>query len=185
LNDLFIRRGVPAHIHSDNGSEFTAEAVREWLKMLDVKPLFIEPGSPWENGYMESFNGKLRDELLNRELFDTLKEAQVLIENWRQEYNTIRPPQCPGLAKTLDGAVAAFHAHLLKQRYRFLLLDGVVLKRKTGAGSIKKVVLVALGITPDNRKEVIDIFITQGESQQAWEAFLNDLHCRGLMRGFG
>lgn len=91
LDDLFIRRGVPKHIRSDNGSEFTAVAVREWLNTLKVKPLYIEPGSPWENGYVESFNGKLRDELLNRELFDTLNEAQVLIECWRREYNTIRP----------------------------------------------------------------------------------------------
>ena len=72
LDDLFIRRGFPKHIRSDNGSEFTAIAVRDWLKTLEVQPLYIEPGSPWENGYVESFNGKLRDELLNRELFDTL-----------------------------------------------------------------------------------------------------------------
>ena len=91
LDDLFIRRGIPTHIRSDNGSEFTAKAVRDWLKTLNVKPLYIEPGSPWENGYVESFNGKLRDELLNRELFDTLKEAQVLIEDWRRRYNTVRP----------------------------------------------------------------------------------------------
>ena len=96
LDDLFIRRGMPAHIRSDNGSEFTAQAVRDWLKTLNVKPLFIEPGSPWENGFVESFNGKLRDELLNRELFDTLKEAQILIEWWRQEYNTIRPHSALG-----------------------------------------------------------------------------------------
>jgi transposase InsO family protein len=76
---------------SDNGPEFTAEAARSWLKTLEIKPLFIEPGSPWENGYVESFHGKFRDELLNRELFDTLWEAQTLIENWRREYNTVRP----------------------------------------------------------------------------------------------
>jgi putative transposase len=91
LSDLFIRRGVPKHIRSDNGSEFTAKKVRDWLKRMGVKTLFIEPGSPWENGYIESFNGKLRDELLNREIFDTLIEAKVLIEQWREEYNTIRP----------------------------------------------------------------------------------------------
>ncbi len=96
LDDLFIRRGIPKHIRSDNGSEFTAKAVRDWLKMLAVKPLYIEPGSPWENGYVESFNGKLRDELLNRELFDSLKEAQVLIESWRQHYNTVRPHSALG-----------------------------------------------------------------------------------------
>lgn len=91
LTDLFVRRGVPEHIRSDNGSEFTAEAVRGWLKRLGVGTLYIEPGSPWENGYMESFNGRLRMEFLNGELFDTLLEAKVLIERWRKEYNTIRP----------------------------------------------------------------------------------------------
>ncbi len=76
---------------SDNGSEFTAKAVRSWLKNLEVATLFIEPGSPWENGYIESFNGKLRDELLNREIFTTLTEAKILIEEWRKEYNQVRP----------------------------------------------------------------------------------------------
>jgi len=88
---LFLLRGTPEHIRSDNGPEFTAKAVRQWLERVGVKTLFIEPGSPWENGYVESFNGKLRDELLNREVFDTLPEAQTLIENWRREYNQIRP----------------------------------------------------------------------------------------------
>jgi len=91
LAELFVLRGVPAYIRSDNGPEFTAIAVRDWLEKVGVQTLFIEPGSPWENGYNESFNGKLRDELLNRELFYTLKEAQVLVERWRQEYNRIRP----------------------------------------------------------------------------------------------
>ena len=91
LSDLFVRRGVPDHIRSDNGSEFTALKVRDWLERVEVKTLYIEPGSPWENGYIESFNGKLRDELLDREIFDTLLEAKVLIERWRVEYNTIRP----------------------------------------------------------------------------------------------
>jgi putative transposase len=91
LADLFIAKGIPEHIRSDNGPEFTAKAVRKWLERLGVVTLFIEPGSPWENGYVESFNGKLRDELLNREIFTTLFEAKVLIENWRREYNTIRP----------------------------------------------------------------------------------------------
>ena len=90
LTDLFIRRGVPEHIRSDNGPEFTAKAVRGWLGRLGVKTLFIEPGSPWENGYIESFNGKMRDELLNREIFTTLLEAKVLVERWRQEYNQVR-----------------------------------------------------------------------------------------------
>jgi putative transposase len=91
LSDLFIRRRVPKYIRSDNGPEFTANKVREWLKSVEVQTLFIEPGSPWENGYIESFNGKLRDELLDREIFDTLLEAKVLIERWRVEYNTVRP----------------------------------------------------------------------------------------------
>ena len=91
LNDLFLSRGIPEYIRSDNGAEFTAEAIRKWLHTLEIRPLYIEPGSPWENGYVESFHGKLRDELLSRELFDNLWEAQVLIENWRKEYNTIRP----------------------------------------------------------------------------------------------
>ena len=88
---LFVKHGPPDHIRSDNGAEFTANAVREWLGRVGVKTLYIEPGSPWENGYNESFNGKLRDELLNTEISYTLKEAQVLIDRWRQHYNTIRP----------------------------------------------------------------------------------------------
>ncbi len=91
LGDLFVRRGIPDHIRSDNGAEFTAHAVRKWLKRLGIKTLYIEPGSPWENGYIESFNGKLRDELLNGEVLDTLLEARVLTERWRQEYNQVRP----------------------------------------------------------------------------------------------
>ena len=91
LTDLFIERGVPVHIRSDNGSEFIAKRVRNWLERLQVRPLYIEPGSPWENGYIESFNGKMRDELLNGEIFYSLKEAQVLIEMWRRHYNTVRP----------------------------------------------------------------------------------------------
>jgi putative transposase len=91
LYNLFIHRGVPEYIRSDNGPEFTAKAVREWLGRLEVGTLFIEPGSPWENGYIESFIGKLRDELLNGEIFDTLLEARVVIEDWRREYNQHRP----------------------------------------------------------------------------------------------
>jgi putative transposase len=88
---LFIFRGIPDYIRSDNGPEFTARAVRKWLNRLGVKTLFIERGSPWENGYIESFNGKMRDEILNREIFITLEEAKVLIEQWRKEYNQTRP----------------------------------------------------------------------------------------------
>ena len=91
LFNLFIFRGIPRHIRSDNGPEFTAKAIRKWLSRLGVKTLYIEPGSPWENGYVESFNGKMRDELLNREIFTTLEEAKVLIEQWRREYNQVRP----------------------------------------------------------------------------------------------
>ena len=91
LFNLFIFRGIPKHIRSDNGPEFTARSVRKWLNRLGVKTLFIEPGSPWENGYIESFNGKMRDELLEREIFTTLGEAKVLIGQWRKEYNQVRP----------------------------------------------------------------------------------------------
>ena len=91
LTELFGINGAPEHIRSDNGPEFTAKVVRGWLERVGVKTLFIEPGSPWENGYNESFNGKLRDELLNREIFYSLKEVEILTEQWRREYNTIRP----------------------------------------------------------------------------------------------
>ena len=106
LDDLFIRRGLPEHIRSDNGSEFTAEAVRLWLSLLEVKPLYIEPGSPWENGYIESFHDKFRDELLDRELFDTLYEARVLVAQWRREYNTVRPHSSLGYRPPAPEAAA-------------------------------------------------------------------------------
>jgi len=96
LFNLFVLRGIPEHIRSDNGTEFTAREIRKLLNRLGVKTLFIEPGSPWENGYVESFNGKLRDELLNREIFATLTEARVLIEEWRREYNQVRPHSALG-----------------------------------------------------------------------------------------
>lgn len=91
LSELFIIHGIPDYIRSDNGSEFTAGIIREWLKKVGVRTAYIEPGSPWENGYIESFNGKLRDELLNGEIFDTILEAKVLTEMWRNDYNKIRP----------------------------------------------------------------------------------------------
>ena len=91
LSDLFITRGTPRFIRSDNGPEFVAELLRTWLFNLGVTTAFIEPGSPWENGYIESFNGKFRDELLNREIFDTVLEAKVVTEEWRKQYNTVRP----------------------------------------------------------------------------------------------
>ena len=96
LTQLFVERGPPAYLRSDNGPEFTAHAVRAWLPRVGVTTLFIQPGSPWENGYVESFNGKLRDECLNGEIFTTLVEAQVLIERWRREYNQRRPHSALG-----------------------------------------------------------------------------------------
>ena len=96
LFNLFVFRGIPEHIRSDNGPEFTAKVVRKWLNHLEVETLFIEPGSSWENGYIESFNGKLRDELLNREIFTTHEEAKVLIGQWRKEYNQVRPHSALG-----------------------------------------------------------------------------------------
>jgi putative transposase len=91
LADQFILRGVPDHIRSDNGAEFTAKAVQDWIAAVGAKTAYIEPGSPWENGYCESFNSKLRDELLNGEVFCTLQEARIIIESWRQHYNAVRP----------------------------------------------------------------------------------------------
>ena len=91
MTEVFAEKGTPEHLRSDNGPEFVAESVRGWLKDLGVGTLFIEPGSPWENGYVEAFNGRLRDELLNGEIFETLLEAKVLMERWREEYNRFRP----------------------------------------------------------------------------------------------
>ena len=91
LSDLFILRGVPAHIRSDNGPEFIAKALREWIVAVGAKTAYIMPGSPWENGYCESFNSKLRDELLSGEIFYMLNEARIVIESWRRHYNTVRP----------------------------------------------------------------------------------------------
>jgi putative transposase len=91
LSQLFIKHGVPEHLRSDNGPEFVAKHLRTWLADLNVQCSFITPGSPWENGYIESFNGRMRAELLNGEIFFNLYEAKVLIERWRSFYNTIRP----------------------------------------------------------------------------------------------
>jgi transposase InsO family protein len=91
LCDLFILRGVPAHIRSDNGPEFIAKSVQSWIAGVGSRTAYITPGSPWENGYVESFNAQVRDELLDGEIFYTLKEAQIMIEDWRRHYNTIRP----------------------------------------------------------------------------------------------
>ncbi|MEZ5879435.1 MAG: IS3 family transposase [Nitratireductor sp.] len=96
LSDLFILRGVPAYIRSDNGPEFVAQTVRDWIAAVGASTAYIEPGSPWENGYCESFNARFRDELLNGEIFYSLKEAQILIEQWRRHYNTKRPHSALG-----------------------------------------------------------------------------------------
>ena len=96
LTDLFIMRGSPAFIRSDNGPEFIAQAVRDWIAAVGAKTAYIEPGSPWENGYCESFNARFRDELLNGEIFYSLREAQIIIEEWRKHYNTKRPHSALG-----------------------------------------------------------------------------------------
>jgi putative transposase len=128
LAELFITRGLPDYIRSDNGSEFTAEAVRGWLKDLEVDTLFIEPGSPWENGYIESFNGKFRDEFLNRELLDTLLEARVLTAQWRRYYNTERPHSAlgyrPPAPETILPAPRGGEERLQRQQLQALSVGG-------------------------------------------------------------
>lgn len=96
LSTLLVQHDAPEYLRSDNGPEFTATAVRTWLTRVQVQTLFIRPGSPWENGYVESFFGRLRDELLNREIFYTLREAQVLITRWKDHYNRVRPHSALG-----------------------------------------------------------------------------------------
>ena len=96
LTDLFILRGPPAFVRSDNGPEFVAKDVRAWIEAVGAKTDFIEPGSPWENGHVESFNARMRDELLNGEIFYSLREAQIIIEGWRKHYNTKRPQSASG-----------------------------------------------------------------------------------------
>ena len=110
--DLMARHGIPEHSRSDNGPEMVAKVLRRWLKRLGSEPIYITPGSPWENGYCESFNGKLRDELLQGEIFYTLKEAQVVIESWRCHYHTLRPHSALGYrppaphTRTIDNNLA-------------------------------------------------------------------------------
>jgi putative transposase len=134
LAELFVQHGPPDHIRPDNGSEFTATAVREWLGRVGLKTLFVEPGSPWENGCNESFNSKLRDELLNREIFYTLQEAKVLIERWRVHYNTQRPhsslgyrPPAPQaiLPSPVDPPYASLQAAQQGNRMRPTLTNGL------------------------------------------------------------
>ena len=105
LTDPFVLRGVPAYIRSDNGPEFIAKAVRDWIKVVGAKTAYFEPGSHWENGYCESFNGRMRDELLNGEIFYSLREAQIIIERWRNHYNTRRPHSTLGYRLPAPGAI--------------------------------------------------------------------------------
>ena len=113
LSELFLKEGLPNFIRSDNGSEFTAQTVQYWLKKLEVKTAYITPGSPWENGYNERFNGILRDELLNGEIFYTLKEAKILIEQWRQHYNQVRPHSSLGYKPPApDAQIPYLYDHL-------------------------------------------------------------------------
>ena len=111
LADVMLFRGIPEHLRSDNGPEFVAEELRTWLAKLGTGTLYIEPGSPWENGYCESFNGKLRDECLNGEIFYSLKEAQVVIEKWRVEYNTKRPHSALGYRPPASAASSPWGAN--------------------------------------------------------------------------
>lgn len=119
LDRLFLERGTPGHIRSDNGPEFIAEAIKAHLSALDVSTRYIEPGAPWQNPYIESFNGKLRDELLERELFATVLEAQVLTETWRRRYNERRPHS--GLGYQTPAAFAAHHRSKVKEQSASIL----------------------------------------------------------------
>jgi putative transposase len=112
MADVMLTRGIPEHVRSDNGPEMTAKIVRQWLASVGAKTLYIEPGSPWENGYCESFNGKLRDELLNGEIFYSLREAQVVIEKWRLHYNTIRPHSSLGYRPPAPQTIMPAQPHL-------------------------------------------------------------------------
>jgi len=112
MADVMLVRGIPEHIRSDNGPEMTAKIVRSWLENVGAKTLYIEPGSPWENGYCESFNGKLRDELLNGEIFYSLKEAKVVIEQWRHHYNNVRPHSSLGYRPPAPQAITSLPPHL-------------------------------------------------------------------------
>lgn len=105
LARLFRERGTPCYLRSDSGSEFIERALNKWLKQQGTESIFITPGSPWENGKCESFNGKLRDECLNAHWFRTLREARVLIEMWRKHYNSFRPRRSLGYATPLEFAV--------------------------------------------------------------------------------
>ena len=112
LTDLFILRGVPAYIRSDNGPEFIAAAVRDWISAVGAQTAYITPGSPWENGYVESFNARLRDELLNGEIFYSLREAQIIIEEWRHHYNTKRPHSSLGYKPPAPESIIHLHERI-------------------------------------------------------------------------
>ena len=134
LNELFQRHGPPDHIRSDNGAEFTAHVVRDWLGRIGVKTLYIEPGSPWEDGYNESSNGKLRDELLNGELFYTLREADILIERWRQHYNTLRPHSSLGYQPPAPETILPRPAGLTYAALRSVHQDDLVRRNSNLSG---------------------------------------------------
>lgn len=120
LAELFVHRGTPQYIRSDNGSEFIAQDLRDWLDKVDVYTAYIEPGSPWENGYIESFNARLRDELLNGEIFDTLLEAKVLLERWRVHYNQVRPHSA------LNGRPPAPETLLHRKDFTYMNLNAIL-----------------------------------------------------------
>ena len=146
LSDLFILRGVPGHVRSDNGPEFIAKAVREWIAAVGARTAFIEPGSPWENGYCESFNSKLRDELLNGEVFYSLAEARIVIESWRQHYNTQRPHSSLGYKPPAPHrrALAGCAAPINHGRQAHHALD---LNRATQWGQAKGTIAIIRGIS--------------------------------------
>ena len=108
----FARYGRPRHLRSDNGPEFIAYAIQDWLKEQGVKTIYIKPGSPWENGHIESFHDKLRDECLNRELFGSLLEARIILEGWRNEYNDLRPHSSLGYQTPAEYARSASDTEL-------------------------------------------------------------------------
>ena len=118
LADLFVKHGPPEHIRSDDGPEFIAKNVRGWLARIGVRTLYIEPGSPWENGYCESFNSKIKDVLLNMEIFTTLREAQVLIEQWRCHYNAVRQHSSLGYRPPAPEAILPPASELTYARLR-------------------------------------------------------------------
>jgi len=134
LEYLFMVRAVPKFIRSDNGPEFIADAIKNWLGQKDVGTLYIEPGSPWENGYIESFNGKLRDEVLDRELFYSVKEAKVIVKNWRLEYNNHRPHSGLGYmtpAAFAAGCIPSASPTAQPQEYRTAKVDNSLIKAGT------------------------------------------------------